>query len=168
MFKRFYPKQYTTLYEIDFEKLKESGITNLIFDLDNTLAPYYKPAPEERETRFVADLLDCGFKICILSNNKEARVSEFCKHLGNVSMIAKSGKPSAGAADKALAALESKASNTAIIGDQMFTDIYCGNRAGIYTILIKPMYKDEFLVKLKRPFEKIIFSFYKRSIKKNE
>ena len=166
MFKRFYPKQYSqTLNDIDFAKLKESGISNLIFDLDNTLAPYYREEPEEREARFIAALIERGFKICILSNNREARVSAFCNKLGGVCTVAKSGKPSIKAAEKALALLGCAASEAAVIGDQLFTDIYCGNRAGIFTILIKPLYKDEFTVRLKRPFEKIVFLFYRRRVK---
>ena len=38
MFRKFYPNEYVnSTYEIDFNKLYESGIRGLIFDIDNTL-----------------------------------------------------------------------------------------------------------------------------------
>ena len=36
-------------------------------------------------------------------------------------------------------------SDVAIIGDQLYTDILCGNRVGIKTILVHPMSKDDLI-----------------------
>ena len=38
----------------------------------------------------------------------------------------------------------------AVVGDQIFTDIYGGNRVNMYTILVKPIHENEPFVRLKR------------------
>ena len=48
-----------------------------------------------------------------------------------------------------------------MIGDQLFTDIWGGNRFNIKTILVKRINKKEiFVSRLKRPIEKIILNHY--------
>jgi predicted HAD superfamily phosphohydrolase YqeG len=42
-----------------------------------------------------------------------------------------------------------------MVGDQLFTDIWGGNRLGIYTIWVRPMHPREFIgTKLSRQVEK--------------
>ena len=52
------------------------------------------------------------------------------------------------------------------IGDQLFTDIYGGNLAGIYTILVNPINRrEEIQIVLKRFLERIVLHFYKKKLK---
>ena len=54
-------------------------------------------------------------------------------------------------------------SNTNMIGDQLFTDIYGAKRAGIRNILVKPIHpKEEIQIVLKRYLEKIVLYFYRK------
>ena len=56
-----------------------------------------------------------------------------------------------------------KNSELAIIGDQIFTDVYGGNRLNIYTILVEQMSpKDPILTIWKRPFERLVVKLYVR------
>jgi len=65
--------------------------------------------------------------------------------------------------------LDEKKENIIIIGDQLFTDIYGGNRFGIRTILVKPIEKKEFWgTRIKRPIEKFIINKYKGNEKYNK
>ena len=49
------------------------------------------------------------------------------------------------------------------------TDVYGANRAGIHTILVKPIHpKEEIQIVLKRYLEKIVLFFYTRKRKKEE
>ena len=58
-------------------------------------------------------------------------------------------------------------SHTLFIGDQIFTDIWGANRAGIRTILVKPINpKEEIQIVLKRYPEKVVLHFYKKWLKK--
>ena len=54
------------------------------------------------------------------------------------------------------------------MGDQLFTDIYGAKRAGIRTILVKPIHpKEEIQIVLKRYLEKIVLYFYQKEEGKN-
>ena len=62
-------------------------------------------------------------------------------------------------------------SEVAIIGDQLFTDILGGNKVGIYTCLVDPLTKEDFiLTKIFRMTEQIIFKLmdHKEILKKGE
>ena len=53
--------------------------------------------------------------------------------------------------------------HTVAVGDQLFTDIWGANRAGIYSILVSPMNpKEEIQIVLKRFLEKPILWAYRR------
>ena len=52
------------------------------------------------------------------------------------------------------------------IGDQIFTDIWGANRAGIISILVSPIdKKEEIQIILKRKLENLILYFYRRQKK---
>ncbi len=78
----------------------------------------------------------------------------------NVSYIYKAGKPSTKNYLKAMEEMETTTENTLFVGDQIFTDVYGANRAGIHTILVKPIHpKEEIQIVLKRYLEKIVLFF---------
>ena len=53
------------------------------------------------------------------------------------------------------------------VGDQLFTDVWGAKRAGMHTILVKPIHpKEEIQIVLKRYLEKIVLHFYKKSKKR--
>lgn len=82
----------------------------------------------------------------------------------NVSYIFKAGKPNPENYRKAMAQLGTDTTNTLFVGDQIFTDVYGANLAGIYSILVKPIHpKEEIQIVLKRYLEKIVLFFYQRS-----
>jgi predicted HAD superfamily phosphohydrolase YqeG len=55
------------------------------------------------------------------------------------------------------------AAQTAVIGDQVFTDILGGNRAGLYTVLVKPLASREFVgTKINRLLELLIIKHHHR------
>jgi len=47
---------------------------------------------------------------------------------------------------KAMEIMNTKASETAVIGDQIFTDIYGGNKVNMFTILVTPIDKREYFL----------------------
>ena len=64
--------------------------------------------------------------------------------------------------------LGSDTGNTIFVGDQIFTDVYGAKRAGIRSILVKPIHpKEEIQIVLKRYLEKIVLYFYRRDLEKN-
>jgi hypothetical protein len=57
---------------------------------------------------------------------------------------------------------------TVFVGDQLFTDVWGAKKAGIFSILVKPIHpKEEIQIVLKRRLEWIVLFFYKRTKKNN-
>ena len=166
MFKKFYPDRYmNSTYEIDFDAYYEKGYRGVIFDIDNTLVPHGAPA-DERSKKLFFHLKELGFKVVLLSNNKEPRVKMFNDAV-KVSYIFKAGKPMVKNYIKAMEIMETNKENTMFVGDQLFTDVWGAKRTGIHNILVKPIdKKEEIQIVLKRYLEKIVLSSYKRFQKK--
>ena len=166
MIERFYPDMMVdSVEQIDLDMLKEKGIKGLILDIDNTLVPSFIKEADERTLKWIDLVKKKGFNACILSNARKKRVQQFNEKLG-LKAIYRASKPGRRAFAKALDVLCLDASQTAVIGDQIFTDVYGGNRLGMYTILVKPIHKEEFFfVKLKRYPEKYILKRYYNDVK---
>ncbi|MBR1389983.1 MAG: YqeG family HAD IIIA-type phosphatase [Lachnospiraceae bacterium] len=166
MLERFYPGEYLdSTYGIDFDRLYREGYRGIIFDIDNTLVPHGAPA-DERAQKLFGHLKALGYSCMLLSNNKEPRVKMFNDKV-QVSYIYKAGKPSVQNYVKAMEQMGTDTSNTLFVGDQIFTDVYGANRAGIRTILVKPIHpKEEIQIVLKRYLEKIVLFFYHRKLKR--
>ena len=167
MFEIFYPKKYMkSAYEIDYKGLYENGYRGIIFDIDNTLVPHGAPA-DERALKLFEMLRTIGYKTIIISNNKEPRVKMFCDAVG-APYIYKAGKPNPKNYLTAMQKMETDIKSTLFVGDQIFTDVWGANRAGIYSILVEPIHpKEEIQIVLKRCLEKIVLFFYNRKCKKD-
>ena len=166
MFQKFYPDVYMdSTYEIDFEQLYQDGYRGIIFDIDNTLVTHGAPA-DTRAIALFAELKRIGFQCCLLSNNKEPRVKMFNDSV-HVNYIYDAHKPSVQNYKKAMELMGTDKNSTVFIGDQIFTDVYGANLAGIRTILVKPIHpKEEIQIVFKRYLEKIVLFFYARYQKK--
>ena len=162
LFETFYPDAWMdSTYQIDFDELYKKGYRGLIFDIDNTLVPHGEPADERAKALF-AHLKELGFSCCLLSNNQLERVQMFNKDV-QVYFIEDAHKPSRKNYRKAMKLMHTDLSNTMFIGDQLFTDVWGANRAGMYSILVKPMDPhEEIQIVLKRYLEKIVLFFYRR------
>lgn len=164
MLKFLYPKEYlSSVYEITAEKLHEMNIDTLIFDIDNTLVPYWIKVPDDKLINYFNELRMGGIKLGVLSNSKEKRSRVFCGEV-NIPYVYRAKKPMTTGFERIMDKLDSKAENTMIIGDQIFTDVWCGNRAGAYSVLVKQVdEKDEWITWTKRGIEKIVVRAYLRS-----
>ena len=163
--KYLFPKESAiSVHHIDYDKLWQAGIRGLIFDIDNTLVTFDVPEPTEQIADLLTKLTQKGFGICLLSNNGEARVKGFCQNL-DYPHIWKARKPGLAGISRAMEHLDLQKHQVAIVGDQIFTDCFGGNRFGIHTILTTPIAKrDEWTVKLKRLPEKIVLRAYARRV----
>ena len=166
MFQSFYPGSYVeNAYEIDYEGLYAQGYRGIIYDIDNTLVRHDAPATQQAIDLF-ARLRNIGFQTLTLSNNKERRVKMFCDAVGSAYLY-KASKPHKRGYFQAMHVMGTKPSNTVLIGDQLFTDIWGANRCQIRSILVKPIHpKERFWIVLKRIPERLILFFYKRTLRK--
>ena len=164
LFSAFYPDAYLdSAYVIDYDSLYQEGYRGIIFDIDNTLVPHGAPA-DERSIALFAHLKELGFRILLLSNNKEPRVKMF-NDVVQVEYIYKAHKPVAAGYLRAMEQMDCDADTTIFIGDQLFTDVWGAKNAGIRNILVKPIHpKEEIQIVLKRVLEKIVLYFYKKRV----
>ena len=82
--------------------------------------------------------------------------------------IYKAGKPNPNQYKAAMNNMGTDVQSTLFVGDQIFTDVWGSNRAGIYSILVKPIHpKEEIQIVLKRYLEKIVLHSYRKSQQKN-
>ena len=166
MLERLYPKVYLdSTYEIDFEQYYQDGYRAIIFDIDNTLVPHGAPA-DQRAIALFKRLHALGYQTMMLSNNKEPRVKMFCDAV-DAEYIYKAGKPNPANYREAMKRMHTDEKNTLFVGDQIFTDVWGANKAGIYSILVKPIHpKEEIQIVLKRYLEKVVLFCYKRHMDK--
>lgn len=160
------PKSYKrNIYEIDYDYLKQKKIKNLIFDIDNTIMPVNDINVTKELNDFI-NKLKKDFNICILSNNSDRRVNPVKEKL-KVLGFANAKKPSEYAYTKSLELLHSTSDNTAMIGDQMLSDIVFANKNKIYSILVEP-YKNKYDIKTgtSRFLQNIIMHKLKKKIKR--
>lgn len=165
----FYPHIYIeSIYDLPIEKLKAKGIKGLIFDIDNTIAPHDVPLPDDKFIEFAKTLRENGFSLAILSNNNQQRVELFNEKL-QFHAVYKGGKPNIKKINSIMNALDLTPKNTAMIGDQVFTDMLCGRLAKILCIYTKPVCdRDQLVTKVKRGAEKQILKQYFNMIEKKK
>lgn len=166
---RFFPDIYiSSVFELPIDELMKKGIRTLIFDIDNTIAPFDLAEPEENIVQLFSYLKKQGFQVCILSNNKKKRVKLFNRKLRALAVY-RAGKPGIKKLKRVMQKMKTNASHTAMIGDQVFTDIWCGHKAGMFCIMTAPICnRDQFVTKIKRGLEKQIMKFYFKKIEKNK
>jgi len=171
LFEILKPKIYVnSVYNIDLKKLKKTKkMKGIIVDLDNTLVAWGQKEISQKTIDWVKEAKRLGFKICIVSNTNSKRVAEFAK-IFNIPYHSKYFKPFSIAFNNGLKILDTKKSETVVIGDQIFTDIWGGNRLKLLTILVVPIVKkDSIGTFLHRNLEKIFISFWlRRGIIKKE
>lgn len=128
-----------SIFDLKGSALTEKGIALLLADLDNTLVPYGVPVPTDEVRAWNENLKEAGVSLFVLSNNRHAdRPRIFCEAL-DIPFIGHAGKPKTPSFYEAMERMGVKTEQTAIVGDQIFTDVLGGNRAGVTTILVKPI-----------------------------
>jgi len=129
----------TDIFRITAEELRKKGITLLLLDLDNTLSPYSEDLPPEPVLVWVKELKEAGISPYIISNNaSEARVRAYAEAC-EIPYVARAGKPSPRSILEAMQKLGKTKVETALMGDQVFTDGLAARRAGVTAIVIRPL-----------------------------
>lgn len=154
MANKLYPRIYVnSLMEIPLQELKELNIRAFILDLDNTVTEWNSNELTSEVREWFKEVKKAGFKACILSNNKESRIAQVARQL-DIPFISRAQKPRRGAFYRAVNLMEVEAQEVAVVGDQIFTDVLGGNRAGLFTILVHPINRREFVgTKVSRTME---------------
>ncbi len=165
MLKILYPDLYVdSLMDIPLQELKSSGKKAFILDLDNTVTEWNSNEIRAEVAQWFAQVKEQDFKACIISNNGAKRVEKVAHSLG-IPFISRAGKPRRGSFRKAVSLMETTPEAAVVIGDQIFTDIMGGNRAGLFTILVVPIASREFLgTKISRALEYFVLKHIKKHL----
>ena len=130
---------YPSVYQIGGKALARQGITLLLADLDNTLAKYGQPEPDPALLAWKEDLAAAGVDLFLLSNSRKPRRAEhFATALG-IPFLGRAGKPKTGGFLRAMEQMGRASAQTAMVGDQIFTDILGAKRTGMLALMVEPI-----------------------------
>lgn len=147
--------------DISTDLLKKYGIKALILDVDNTLSTHHGEVLTDGLESWLSAMRENGIRLIILSNSKQARVEPFAKKIG-LPFISMGLKPLPFKFSSARKLIGANKSETAIVGDQIFTDTLGGNLYGITTILLDPIkLESSKSFKFKRKIERAVYKIYK-------
>jgi len=123
---------------LDAARLAGLGLRGLLLDLDETLLPAAASRPTRSVRAWAAAVQAAGVRLAIVSNGRPRRVATVARAL-NVPGAALVGKPWPRAFRRGLEVLGLPASDVAMVGDQLFTDVAGARAAGLRTVLVPPL-----------------------------
>ena len=130
---------YSNVCSIDPQALADAGITLVLADLDNTLAKYGQAQPEPAVRAWRDALEGAGITLFLLSNSrKPGRAARFAQAL-DIPYLGHAGKPGRKGFEAAMAQMGANPAHTAMVGDQIFTDILGARRCGMCALLVEPI-----------------------------
>ncbi|MDF2926761.1 MAG: phosphatase, family [Paenibacillaceae bacterium] len=127
-----------SVFDIPLDVLWDKGIRGIITDLDNTLVGAKVPIATPELVFWLNQVQDRGFQVVIVSNNNKLRVSAFADPIV-VPYISSAKKPMNMSFRRAMSLMKLLPAQTAVVGDQMLTDVLGGNRLGLFTIMVQPI-----------------------------
>lgn len=163
MFDKFLPSEYVkSVFDIQPKVLKEKGIKGIITDLDNTLVAWDEANATPEVIKWLELMDQHDIKVTIISNNNGSRVEIFSDPL-NVPFIGSARKPLTRAFKRGADLMGLSRDEVVVVGDQLLTDIFGGNRAGFYTILVVPIVQsDAAITKFNRKIERKILNHLRK------
>ena len=126
------------VYDLTVESLRRHGIEAVFVDLDNTLIAWNNPDGTPEMKQWLHDLRDAGIRVVVVSNNTRSRVKRAVDRF-DIDYMYWSLKPFTFGIDRALRKFGIDKSHVVMVGDQLMTDIRAAHRAGIRSILVKPL-----------------------------
>ncbi|MEG0765229.1 MAG: YqeG family HAD IIIA-type phosphatase [Pseudoflavonifractor sp.] len=130
---------YPHVCAIDPADLRRQGITLLLADLDNTLAKYGQQDPDPAVLAWKNQLQAAGITLFLLSNSrKPVRVAHYAAAL-DIPFLGHAGKPRSKGFLAAMAEMKVGPRQTAMVGDQIFTDMLGAKCAGVKALLVEPI-----------------------------
>ena len=162
------PKLMTdALTDVTPELLTRRGVKLLMLDFDNTIVPYTTSTPTPEMASWLQTMnAREDIQVCIVSNSHNSRVPEFCQKYG-LDCITHAKKPFSKGIQECLAKYGIPASQAALVGDQIYTDVLGANCAGVTSILVKAIHNHTFWLKARHVLElPFIFFAGKRRLAK--
>ena len=141
--------------EVTPEFLSERGVRGVLVDLDDTLLASGSDDLALPFRSWLELLRRAGVPVVILSNGAHGRVARWSRELGVVGLPL-TGKPRRRAFARGLEHLGVPAHETAMVGDQLFTDVLGANLTGMVSVLVTPLSPGKLHTRTLRRLERII------------
>ncbi len=152
------------LTDLTVQWLQSRDIRLLLLDFDNTIVPYTTDVPTPEMERWLKAMAVSQITLCVVSNSRKDRVKKFCAAYG-IPCITQAKKPGSRGIQQALSQFGISKAQTALCGDQIFTDTLGANLAGIRSILVEAIDNHNFWLKARHVAEQpFIFAARKRRI----
>jgi len=131
------------------------GIDAVLSDVDCTLKRYRAETILPEAAEWLAELRSAGLGVCLVSNGVGRRIGRLADDLA-VAYVAPALKPLPFGCRKAVRQMGFDPKRTAMVGDQLFADVWAGRLAGLKTILVDPIHPEDepWFTRLKRPLER--------------
>lgn len=156
---------FNSLSDIPVEDLWEEGKRLILLDVDHTLIAWKSEEFDPAILNWVDRAKGLGFQLCLLSNtHRPQRLYRLCERLG-VETFRGRRKPSREMFQMALEHFQKRAEEAVMIGDQLMTDVWGANRAGVDAIWVQKMAGPEFAgTRLNRFLEGILSGRFARAL----
>jgi HAD superfamily phosphatase (TIGR01668 family) len=144
------------VYQLAADSLQALGVKLLLVDLDNTLIAWNNPdgTPEMRD--WLSAMKVANIQIVVVSNNHYKRVKRAVERF-DIDFINDALKPFTVGIRKALRRYAVSSDEVLLVGDQRMTDIRAAKRAGITSVLVKPLLEsDHWPTKFNRARERFV------------
>ena len=152
MFSLIPNKIYDSICDLTPDVLHSLGVRTLFMDFDNTIVPYTCDIPTPQVEAWFASMKEANITLCVVSNTKRGRAIRFCEEKG-ILCVTHSQKPFSKGIRRAMELCHATEETTALVGDQIYTDILGANNADITSILIKPLHLHNIWLKLRHVAE---------------
>jgi len=161
--------RFDNITQIHRKWLNEQNIYNLLLDVDCTLKYYRSKTLLPDIATWLNRKRDQGFQFCLISNGLHHRIQPLAEEF-DIPFFAPAFKPFPFICRKAMKTLYVDPRFTALVGDQVFTDVVAANLAGIRSILVKPLRPQEepFFARMKRPLERFVLRFDSNETEESE
>ena len=126
------------VYDLKAEDLLKHGIHAVLVDLDNTLTAWDNPDGTAEVRAWIDEMTTADIAIVVVSNNKHSRVERAVSLFG-VDFVSRAMKPFTRGIKIAMERYGFSPDEVIMVGDQLMTDIRASHRAGIRSVLVKPL-----------------------------
>ncbi len=151
----------TSVTELTPEVLDALGVDALLVDMDDTLIASTSEVSRGPGPEWLAGIAEAGKRVVVLSNGTRDRVARLAELTG-VLGLPLAGKPFPWSFRRGLRALGGvRPGRVAMVGDQLFTDVLGAKRAGLKTVLVRPLTKGKLPhTRLVRHVERMVLKEY--------
>ena len=144
--------QIDAVTSLTAEQLRRLGVRLLMLDFDNTIVPYTTDIPTKKMLSWLQEMNESDVQICVVSNSKNQRVRRFC-HIYHIDCITHARKPFSDGIVRCLEKYNMRPEESALAGDQIFTDTLGANVVGVKSILVKAIDNHNIWLKLRHVAE---------------